>query len=74
MPSSSPILLLPHVDLCGSLVHDELFNSRGGSVGSGDSSLVRDFLGYPLGDLGVNLSTPFEEPLQNRMAFVCHGT
>ena len=34
---------------------------------------VRDFLGYLLGDLGVNLSTPFEEPLQNRMTFVCHG-
>jgi hypothetical protein len=26
------------LDLCGSLVHDEFFNSRGGSVGSGDSS------------------------------------
>ena len=35
---------------------------------------VRDFLGYPLEDLGINLSNPFEEPLQNQMAFVFHGT
>uniref|UniRef100_A0A2N9HGC5 Uncharacterized protein n=1 Tax=Fagus sylvatica TaxID=28930 RepID=A0A2N9HGC5_FAGSY len=48
MPSSSPILLLLHVDLCGSLVHDELFNSRGGSVGSGDSSQFELFLVTPL--------------------------
>jgi hypothetical protein len=32
------------LDLCESLVHDELFNSRGGSVGSGDSSQFEIFL------------------------------
>jgi hypothetical protein len=36
------------LDLCGSLVHDELFNSRGGSVGSGDSSQFEIFLVTPL--------------------------
>ena len=36
------------LDLCGFLVHDELFNSRGGSVGSGDSSQFEIFLVTPL--------------------------
>ena len=102
MPSSSPILLLPHVGsfcpflwafLCpvwvlllpfvGCFL---LFFFRSMCVFGSRRALqqlrgfgrqwgflpVWAFLGYPLGDLGVNLSTPFEEPLQNRMAFVCH--
>jgi hypothetical protein len=31
-------------DLCGSLVHGEFFNNRGGSVGSRDSSHLEIFL------------------------------
>ncbi len=36
------------LDLCGSFVHDEFFNSRGGSIGSGDSSQLEIFLVTPL--------------------------
>uniref|UniRef100_A0A2N9H433 Uncharacterized protein n=1 Tax=Fagus sylvatica TaxID=28930 RepID=A0A2N9H433_FAGSY len=39
-----PGFLPASLDLCESLIHDELFNSRGGSVGSGDSSQFEIFL------------------------------
>ena len=103
MPSSSPILLLPHVGsfcpfLWAFLCHVWVlllpfvgcfwwsfsrsmwvFGSQRAlqqPLGFGRQwgfLLIRDFISYPLGDLGVTLSTPFEEPLQNRLAFVCHG-
>uniref|UniRef100_A0A2N9G6T2 Uncharacterized protein n=1 Tax=Fagus sylvatica TaxID=28930 RepID=A0A2N9G6T2_FAGSY len=56
------------LDLCGFLVHGEIFSSCGCSVGNGlrDSSHLERFLATPWRFGGKPIkATPFEEPLQN---------
>uniref|UniRef100_A0A2N9HS26 Uncharacterized protein n=1 Tax=Fagus sylvatica TaxID=28930 RepID=A0A2N9HS26_FAGSY len=56
------------LDLCGFLVHGEIFSNYGCSVGNGlrDSSHLERFLATPWRFGGKPIkATPFEEPLQN---------